>query len=140
MKPEKGLLALLLVTATLLFSSFGTAQEMQDEPPSLPLTVIELPEFRVAKGEILYRHYCSFCHGDTGAGDGLNAYSMKIKPRNFTDESSMSKKTDNDLVNAITSGGQAQGLSNFMPAFGNTLSEKQVNRIVNYIRIIVRDS
>ena len=107
---------------------------MQNVPIQKPLTIIELPEFRVTKGEVLYSRYCSFCHGESGAGDGLNAYSLLVKPRNFTDHNIMDQKADADLKKVILSGGTSQGLSNFMPAFGKTLSEGQVKQIVSYIR------
>lgn len=34
-------------------------------------------------GQALYRRYCVSCHGETGAGDGPAARSMKFPPRDF---------------------------------------------------------
>lgn len=35
-------------------------------------------------GKMLYVHYCSSCHGDTGAGDGPLAPILDLKPTNLT--------------------------------------------------------
>ena len=98
------------------------------------LTIKELPEFRITKGEVLYGRYCSFCHGESGDGDGLNAYSIPVKPRNFNDQAFMALKSDVEFEKVILSGGGAQGLSKYMPAFGKTLSVRQIKHLVRFIR------
>ena len=73
------------------------------------LTIKELPEFRITKGEVLYGRYCSFCHGESGDGDGLNAYSIPVKPRNFNDQAFMALKSDVEFEKVILSGGGRPG-------------------------------
>jgi len=133
----KNLLILIVVSlAVFLGSLYGLAVEEQGGGPGKVLTVRELPEFRITKGEVLYHRYCSFCHGDTGAGDGLNAYSIPVKPRNFTDRAVIARRTDEELARGIRSGGPSLGLSQYMPAFEKTLSPVQVRYLIHFIRTV----
>jgi mono/diheme cytochrome c family protein len=109
-------------------------EEAQNIPLQKPLTIKELPELKVTKGEVLYRRYCSFCHGESGAGDGLNAYSIPVKPRNFNDQDAMAQKSDIELEKVILFGGVSQGLSKYMPAFGKTLSDLEAKNLIKHIR------
>ena len=131
----KNLFILIVVSLALFLGSlYGLAGEEQGDAAEKVLTVRELPEFRITKGEVLYGRYCSFCHGDTGAGDGLNAYSIPVKPRNFTDRTVITRRTDEELARVIRSGGPSLGLSQYMPAFEKTLSPVQVGYLVDFIR------
>jgi len=132
----KSFFTLIIFILTLLLGSYGMTEEVQNALPPKALTIKELPEFRITKGEIFYGRYCSFCHGESGAGDGLNAYSMPIKPRNFNDQDIMEQKADIELEKVILSGGASQGLSKYMPAFGKTLSSRQTRHLIKFIRTI----
>jgi mono/diheme cytochrome c family protein len=134
MRHWKSISVIMVCAITLLNGSYGMTEEVQNAVPQKPLTIKELPDFRITKGEILYGRYCSFCHGETGAGDGLNAYSIPVKPRNFTDQKIMTTKSDIELEKVILGGGASQGLSKFMPTFGRTLSSQEVTQLVKYIR------
>ena len=134
MKLWKSLFVLMVLAITLFLGSYGMTEEVQKVPPHKPLIIRELPEFRVTKGEVLYSRYCSFCHGESGAGDGLNAFSIPIKPRNFHDQNVMAQKADIELEKVVLLGGTSQGLSQYMPAFGKTLSTRQVKHLVHFIR------
>lgn len=125
---------IMVLTLTYFAGSYVVAEETQQELNKTPLLIRELPEFRISKGEVLYTRYCSFCHGDTGAGDGLNAYSLPVKPRNLNDQDRMAQKTDGELEKVILLGGTSQGISNYMPAFNNTLSNLEARHLVIYIR------
>ena len=129
----KSFIVLMILAITFFLRSYGMTEEVQKKPPQNPLTIRELPEFRVTKGEVLYGRYCSFCHGESGGGDGLNAYSIPIKPLNFNDQDVMTQKSDTELEKVILSGGISQGLSKYMPAFGKTLSTRQVKHLVSFI-------
>ena len=129
----KSFIVLMILAITFFLRSYGMTEEVQKKPPPNPLTIKELPEFRVTKGEVLYSRYCSFCHGESGGGDGLNAYSIPIKPLNFNDQDVMTQKSDTELEKVILSGGVSQGLSKYMPAFGKTLSTRQVKHLVSFI-------
>jgi len=131
----KNILILFVVPLAVFFGSlYGLAGEEQGSGAEKVLTVKELPEFRISKGEVLYGRYCAFCHGDTGAGDGLNAYSIPVKPRDFTDRAVIAQRTDEELARVIRAGGPSLKLSQYMPVFEKTLSPLQIRYLVEYIR------
>ena len=134
MKPCKSFLVFMIFAIMLFPGSYGITEEAQNGLPENPLTIRELPEFRITKGEVLYKRYCSFCHGESGEGDGLNAYSMPVKPRNLNDQDVMAQKTDTELEKVILSGGASQGLSQYMPAFGKTFSNLEAKHLIKHIR------
>jgi mono/diheme cytochrome c family protein len=89
-------------------------------------------EMRLGRG--VYQHYCQTCHGETGAGDGFNAFNLDPRPRDLSDPALQGKKTDADLADAIRRGGTGVGLSALMPPWGRTLSETQIRDVILYVR------
>lgn len=82
-----------------------------------------------------FEYYCSPCHGFKGKGDGtFFTIDLKPKPRNLTDSEYMSKRTDDQLIKAITEGSKAVDKSNLCPPWGKTLAEKKIKELVVYIR------
>ena len=98
--------------------------------------MLELPEFRIGRGAVLYERYCIFCHGESGEGDGLNAFTLPVRPRDLADAETMAPKTDDELVRVILQGGPAAGLSPYMPAFAFTLTPRQAGFLVEHIRTL----
>ncbi|HYS78979.1 MAG TPA: cytochrome c, partial [Candidatus Dormibacteraeota bacterium] len=88
-------------------------------------------------GREVYRHYCQTCHGDTGAGDGFNAFNLDPRPRDFSDPALLTK-TDADIRDAIRRGGAGVGLSALMPPWGRTLSERQIDDVMLYLHTLRR--
>jgi len=86
------------------------------------------------KGKELYEHYCVLCHGSGGQGDGFNAYNLKPRPQNFTDAAFMRSLSDTDVIDVIKGGGRSIGRSVLMPPWGKTLTGKQIQAIVAYLR------
>lgn len=82
----------------------------------------------------LYRRYCAPCHGETGRGDGFNARYLPVKPADHASKETMSTRSDDTLFDGVHSGGAILGKSHLMPAFGTTLSRKQIIALVRYIR------
>ncbi len=85
-----------------------------------------------AKGD--YMLNCSMCHGENGDGKGDLADSLSVPPRNHTDATYMSSKTDEDLFNAISGGGASVGKAEDMPPHSTILSKKQIHGLVKYLR------
>jgi mono/diheme cytochrome c family protein len=102
------------------------------EPAQAP-TVPE-PSYEARLGRDVFAHYCSNCHGDTGAGDGFNAYNLDPHPRDLSDAAFQKKKTDAELADTIRRGGAGVGLSSLMPPWGRTLTDRQVVEVVLYVR------
>jgi mono/diheme cytochrome c family protein len=113
------------------------------QPPPLdsPSAVKDVaPGYEVRLGHDVFTHYCATCHGDSGAGDGFNAYNLDPHPRDLSDPAFQSKKTDAELADTIRRGGAGVGLSNLMPPWGRTLTERQVGEVVMYVRTLKKSS
>lgn len=87
-------------------------------------------------GKKLYQVYCTQCHGINGDGKGINIPDMAVLPRDHTDRSEMSARTDADLSKAIKHGGKSVNKSVLMPAWDGNLSDQQVDDLVAYLRAL----
>jgi len=107
-------------------------------PPAAPETTpVPVPlKYEARRGKASFTHYCQTCHGETGAGDGFNAFNLDPHPRDLSDHEFQKKKSDADLADAITRGGAGVGLSSLMPPWGHTLSARQIGEVVLYIRTL----
>ena len=92
------------------------------------------PSYELRLGRATYQHYCQTCHGETGVGDGFNAFNLDPRPRDISDPGFQKKKTDADLADAIQRGGAGVGLSSLMPPWGHTLSRPQIDQVILYLR------
>ena len=119
-------LAAVLVLSACSRKPAGKAQATP--PPPKP------PSYELRLGRATYQHYCLTCHGETGAGDGFNAFNLDPHPRDLSDAAFQKKKTDADLADAIQRGGAGMGLSSMMPPWGRTLSPEEVSQVVLYLR------
>jgi len=102
-----------------------------------PVAAALPPTYEVRSGRDVYRHYCQTCHGETGAGDGFNAFNLDPHPRDFSDPA-FQKKTDADIRDAIRRGGAGVGLSPLMPPWGRTLGDRKIEDVVLYLRSLRR--
>lgn len=91
-----------------------------------------------SKGKNVFDRYCSVCHGVEGKGDGFNAYNLNPNPRNFADTAFLSRLDSSLIVETITNGGKAVGLSSLMPSWGNTLSDTSIKFVTNYVLSLAR--
>jgi mono/diheme cytochrome c family protein len=95
-------------------------------------------ELRLGKG--IYGHYCQTCHGETGAGDGFNAFNLDPRPRDLSDPAFQKKKSDAELADTIRRGGAGVGLSALMPPWGHTLSARQIDEVILSVRALRKGS
>ncbi len=125
----------LIVISLLVLSNCSNPKEKHLEDKT---KIIELKDVTISiesKGKKVYLHYCRLCHGETGEGDGLNAYSLDPRPRNFTDGKYMNSLPDEKLFKVITEGGNAVGKSKSMPPWGRVLTKEKVEYLIAYIRM-----
>ena len=92
--------------------------------------------YEIEVGRHVFDWYCAGCHGSTGSGDGFNAFNLDPHPRDLSDPAFQKTKTDDDLVDVIRRGGSGVGLSSLMPPWGRTLSPRQIDDVVLYIRTL----
>ena len=105
----------------------------RQEPPRAGFSSEKVEERRQALGRGLYAHYCAHCHGESGAGDGLNAYALPVKPPDFSSRAWQESRTDAALEDFIRLGGRLSGRSPLCPALGTSSSER-----VLYLRCYLR--
>jgi len=95
-------------------------------------------ELSMMTGKAAYDRYCAICHGESGGGDGFNAYNVKaaygVEPVAFSDSARMVSLADSEALKAIRDGGPAVGKSAAMPGWGRTLTAGEVNDVWRYAR------
>lgn len=109
----------------------GFAEDLSRENSSMVLT--ELPaayDDLVEHGKTVFETNCAMCHGKHGAGNGVAAGTLKVKPRNFTDQPWMAGQADGGFVVAALYGIPGSA----MPAFHEQLSERDIWSAIAYIR------
>ncbi len=91
----------------------------------------------VAAGEAIYKKNCAGCHGNTGAGNGPAASSLKPKPANFvaadykdSTGKNPSEYSDAELSAIVENGRKGTA----MPAWKKSLNAAQTADVVAYIR------
>ena len=89
-------------------------------------------------GALLFKTYCSTCHGESGKGDGVAAAALNPKPRDFT-APDLWKRAGADaaaqkayIMQVDKEGGPAVGLSALMAPFPQ-LTDAQRGAIADYI-------
>jgi mono/diheme cytochrome c family protein len=92
----------------------------------------------VKAGRALFALYCVACHGESARGDGPSAGALTIKPADLADGRLMNVLSDRFLSTIIRDGGQAEGLSPVMPAFGRFLTEDQTRLVIAYLRSLAQ--
>lgn len=88
-------------------------------------------------GRELYRQYCDRCHDPESTPQRVsNLDNLAAKPHPFTDGETLNKFTDTDLNAILSHGGPALGKSAEMPAYGYTLSPRELQALISYIRAV----
>ncbi len=111
-----------------------TTRSADTSAQSQPQTVPARLTYEQEQGKYVFTKYCAVCHGDDGKGDGFNAYNLNPKPRDFTDEHLMGNLSDERLQETVREGGGAVNKSPLMPAWGGTLSARQIDYVVEYLK------
>jgi mono/diheme cytochrome c family protein len=115
-----------------------TAAPEEERDPMDTAWSLPVPDlaYNEREGRTLYHHYCVYCHGEEGRGDGFNSYNLDPRPRDLTDPAFQSARTDRDLAEVIQSGGAAAGLSPSMPPWGRTIGERGIHNLVAFLRTL----
>lgn len=87
-------------------------------------------------GRRVFAHYCATCHGDTGQGDGQNAFTLDPKPPNF--QESLKARPSSYSRQVIEGGTAAVGRSPLCPPRGRTLSDRDVDALVAYLEVLAQ--
>lgn len=86
----------------------------------------------------LYDTHCVSCHGPGGDldPDSPVVQGLGVVPANFKDPLFNSREPAADWEMVIEHGGAALGLSNKMPAFGEVLTEQEIESLVGYLKSV----
>lgn len=117
-------IAALLCLGLALAGPLGAAEE---EASPLPR---DTSDAAVIRGSIAFRTYCVLCHGTAGKGDGRAAKMYTPRPANLT----VSPFPDKYKEMIIRGGGVSVGRSQFMPPWGDELTEEQIHDLVAFLR------
>jgi mono/diheme cytochrome c family protein len=103
----------------------ATGSGLKNPVPSDPATLKE--------AKVLYSSYCAPCHGDKGKGDGVAAVALNPKPADHT-SAKVQQETDGTLFYKMSEGRDP------MPQYKRTLTETQRWELVNYIRVLGKNT
>jgi len=97
------------------------------------------PDLVSAPGDVLYREACAGCHGVDGRGVDPALLAFEEEVPDFTDCDFAAREPDADWIAVAHEGGPVRGFSEMMPAFRGALSPEQLQRVMNYIRVLCTD-
>ena len=86
-----------------------------------------------ARGATQYGTLCVACHGEKGDGNGPAGAALTPKPGNFTDPVNNDHLTPEWVYKMIKNGGQANGKSPMMVAWGGALNDQQIRDVAAYV-------
>lgn len=93
----------------------------------------DTPEASVYRGDLVFHSYCQLCHGTNADGKGRAAKMYNPKPANL--RKSIYPASYKEMI--VRKGGKEMGRSEFMPPWGDELTNEQITDVVHYIDSIV---
>ena len=112
---------------------FLAVQGVKDFTYYEPWTSKEFKTANVDRGTLIYKEYCSQCHGATGHGDGPAASGLEPKPAVHANMA-FDKLPMEYLYNVVNHGGRAVGKSTSMPYWGLTIGQQGVADVIAYLK------
>ena len=85
-------------------------------------------------GVRLYRESCAACHGGDGRGRTSAELGFDTAVPDFTDCDFANREPDADWGAIIHQGGPVRGFDRMMPAFGEALSQAEIDAILGHVR------
>jgi len=117
----------LLLSLSIFAAWVGLAPATQNvltaAPEELPIT-----------GKGLYEAACITCHGADGKGAPVGLVGFDTPFPDFTDCNFATREGNVDWTAVTAEGGPGRGFSNIMPAFGDFLTDEQIEKILDYMR------
>jgi hypothetical protein len=91
-------------------------------------------------GHAIFVANCATCHGLDGRGMRTPAeVGFDLQLPNFTDCSFATREADADWSSTIHRGGRQRALARIMPAFGDALSDDEIDAVIGYLRKFCTD-
>jgi len=98
-----------------------------------PWTSAEFSQASADRGRLIYKEYCSQCHGAEGKGDGPAASGLNPKPAIHANIAFDQLPMDY-LYNVVNHGGRSVGKSPSMPYWGLTIGQQGVADVIAFLR------
>jgi mono/diheme cytochrome c family protein len=92
-----------------------------------------------ASGEQIYRASCSACHGSDGKGQSESVVGFPPAIPDFRDCNFASREPDADWFAVIHDGGPVRAFDPMMPAFGDALTDEQIQAALDHVRTFCGD-
>lgn len=97
-----------------------------------PLMARDGHDAQVFRGSLVFLNYCVTCHGPNADGNGRAARLYDPRPANLR----TSDKNAAYMKLMVRGGGMAMGRSQYMPPWGEELTEEQIEDVVSYLQSI----
>lgn len=110
---------------------FASASQVQAQSPATDALV---------SGSRIYQSDCSTCHGSDGRGRTETELGFDNPLPDFTDCDFASREPDGDWTAIIHEGGPIRGFNRIMPAFGDALSDDEIESVVLRLRAFCGDA
>jgi hypothetical protein len=91
-------------------------------------------------GQQIYTAACQSCHAADGTGAAQSHVGFRDALPDFTDCSYNSREAAQDWFAVVHRGGPVRRFSRNMPAFGEALTDDQIERVVAYVRSLCSDA
>jgi len=131
--------------ATVLCACVMSAPMVHAAQGSPPATSLSHALPTDASGEEIFRLTCATCHGIDGTGSPQSVVGFALPLPNghefpdFTDCPTNTAEPFADWMAVAHRGGPVRGLDRHMPAFGDALSDEQIERVVTYVGAFCTD-
>jgi hypothetical protein len=90
-------------------------------------------------GTALYEASCAACHGSDGRGRTATVVGFATPVPDFTDCDFANREPDADWGAIIHQGGPVRGFDRMMPAFGEALTQEEIEAILLHVRGFCRE-
>lgn len=87
-------------------------------------------------GIALYRAACASCHGADGSGAPSATVGFDVPLPDLTSCSFATREADSDWFAVVHDGGPVRGFDPMMPAFGDALTDAQIQQVLDYVRTL----
>ena len=126
-----------LLAASLLLSlqagaQLSSAYAQVVSTTAKPLLARDGPDAAVFRGSLVFFNYCVTCHGPNADGNGRAARLYDPRPANLR----ASDKNAEYMRLIVRRGGKALARSEYMPPWGEELTDEQIVDVVSYLQSI----
>ena len=92
----------------------------------------------ISRGAELFATNCATCHGADGQPDPDSPLvkGLGVMPANLSDALFNSREPESEWKLVVTYGGAKLGFSEIMPAFGEALSEQEIDAVLAYVKTL----